>query len=159
MTEQPSTLVAPHGIPVCRTADSVDELNAHWSVRHQVFVAEQQVFEGSDRDRWDSDRRTVHCVGLVNDRVVGAVRLYPVDRAGIRWQGDRLAVLPQWRSAGLGGPLVRLAVRLAGAHGGRSMQAHIQVGNVRFFEHLGWNTDGPTEVYLGIPHQPMEICW
>jgi predicted N-acetyltransferase YhbS len=96
---------------------------------------------------------------VVGARIVGAVRLYPIDRHGHRWQGDRLAVLPEFRSAGVGGPLVNLAVRVAREHGGTSMQAHIQLGNVRFFEHLGWCRDGAVETYVGLPHQPMTISW
>jgi putative N-acetyltransferase (TIGR04045 family) len=143
----------------CRIASSADDLGAHWRVRHHVFVCEQLVFEGTDRDAWDTDDRTVHCVGVVHGRVVGAVRLYPVDTRGRRWQGDRLAVLPGFRSAGLGGPLVRLAVSIAKARGGQCMVAHVQLDRVRFFEYLGWHQDGPVEIHVGIPHQPMSISW
>jgi hypothetical protein len=37
------------------------------------------------------------------------------------------------------------------------MHAHIQLPNVRFFEYLGWNLEGPEETYAGILHQPMVI--
>jgi putative N-acetyltransferase (TIGR04045 family) len=143
----------------CRIASSADDLRAHWRVRHDVFVSEQFVFEDTDRDAWDTDDRTVHCVGVVHGRVVGAVRLYPVDPRGRRWQGDRLAVLPGFRSAGLGGPLVRLAVSIAKARGGQCMVSHVQTDRVRFFEYLGWQQDGPVDIYVGIPHQPMIISW
>jgi putative N-acetyltransferase (TIGR04045 family) len=143
----------------CRIVGSADDLRAHWQVRHQVFVSEQFVFEGTDQDSWDTDDRTVHCVAVVHGRVVAAVRLYPVDPRGHRWQGDRLAVLPEFRSAGLGAPLVELAVSIARARGGRCMVAHVQLDRVRFFEYLGWRQDGPDEIYVGIPHQPMIISW
>jgi putative N-acetyltransferase (TIGR04045 family) len=143
----------------CRIASSADDLRAHWRVRHHVFVCEQLVFEGTDRDVWDTDDRTVHCVGVVHGRVVGAVRLYPVDLRARRWQGDRLAVLPGFRSAGLGAPLVQLAVSIAQAHGGQCMVAHVQLDRVRFFEYLGWQQDGPVEIYVGTRHQPMIISW
>ena len=29
--------------------------------------------------------------------------------------------------------------------------------NVVFFERLGWGAVGPTEIYAGLPHQPMCI--
>jgi hypothetical protein len=38
------------------------------------------------------------------------------------------------------------------------MVAHIQLANVAFFESLGWSQEGPVEVYVGIPHQPMAIA-
>jgi putative N-acetyltransferase (TIGR04045 family) len=143
----------------CRVATSADDLRAHWQVRHDVFVSEQRVFGATDQDASDTDDRTVHCIGVVRGRIVGAVRLYPLDSRGCRWQGDRLAVLPGFRSAGIGAPLVRLAVSIAKARGGQHMVAHVQLENVRFFEHLGWRKDGPVETYVGIPHQPMIISW
>jgi putative N-acetyltransferase (TIGR04045 family) len=143
----------------CRVATSANDLRAHWQVRHDVFVSEQRVFGGTDQDAWDTDDRTVHCIGVVRGRVVGAVRLYPVDPRGHRWQGDRLAVLPRFRSAGLGGPLVQLAVSIAKARGAQCMVAHVQLETVRFFEDLGWRQHGPVEIYVGIPHQPMIISW
>ena len=76
---------------------------------------------------------------------------------GRRWQGDRLAVLPEFRSYGLGAPLVRYAVRTAGERGGLVMAAHIQIPNVVFFRRLGWHLDGEVETYAGLPHQPMAI--
>jgi putative N-acetyltransferase (TIGR04045 family) len=140
----------------CRAVAGPRELAAHHDVRHRVFVEEQHIFTGSDRDHHDLDPSTIHVVGLVDGVIGGAVRLYPIE-AGDRWQGDRLAVLPQYRARRLGAPLVRHAVRTASELGGRVMIAHIQLPNVRFFETLGWHTDGGPEMYAGLPHQPMAI--
>jgi putative N-acetyltransferase (TIGR04045 family) len=142
----------------CRAARDADELAAHYAVRHRVFVVEQGIFSGSDRDPHDRDPATVHVVGLADGVVGGAVRLFPLDDAAQRWQGDRLAVLPGHRTHGLGAPLVRHAVWLAGASGGEVMIAHIQLPNVAFFLRLGWQRDGAVETYAGLPHQPMSIA-
>jgi putative N-acetyltransferase (TIGR04045 family) len=147
------------GAAQCRIAISHGELRAHWRVRHAVFVQEQAVFAGTDQDAHDADDRTVHCLGLVDGVIAGAVRIYPLDDARELWLGDRLAVLPQFRTARLGGPLVRFAVATAGARGGRQMNAHVQVANVGFFERLGWSRAGTEETYVGLPHQPMTIRW
>ena len=48
---------------------------------------------------------------------------------------------------------------IAWARGAQCMVAHVQLETVRFFEDLGWRTDGPAEIYVGIPHQPMIISW
>jgi hypothetical protein len=37
------------------------------------------------------------------------------------------------------------------------MTAHIQPGNVAFFERLGWRVSGEQEIYVGVPHVPMAI--
>jgi putative N-acetyltransferase (TIGR04045 family) len=142
----------------CRAARTAAELAAHYAVRHEVFVTEQGIFAGSDRDPHDREPVTVHVVGLVDTVVGGSVRLFPLDEAAKRWQGDRLAVLPAYRAHGLGAPLVRYAVWLAGASGGDTMVAHIQLPNVTFFRYLGWECDGDVETYAGLPHQPMSIA-
>jgi putative N-acetyltransferase (TIGR04045 family) len=142
---------------VCRVADDPAELAAHFSLRRHVFVVEQRIFEADDRDPRDDDPRTLHVVGMVDDDLGGAVRLYPLDPSGELWKGDRLAVLPKHRACHLGARLVRFAVATAGERGGRRMIAHIQLPNVRFFEHLGWRAGGAPAPFKGIDHQLMAI--
>jgi len=142
---------------VCRAVRTPDELAAHHTVRHRVFVEEQRIFASSDHDARDAEIGTIHVVGLVGSAIGGAVRLYPLDGGGGRWQGDRLAVLPEYRVLGLGAPLVRHAVHTAGELGGQIMVAHVQLSTVTFFKRLGWRVDGDVEIYAGLPHQPMAI--
>jgi putative N-acetyltransferase (TIGR04045 family) len=139
----------------CRLVEGAEELAAHHAVRHRVFVVDQRLFVGNDRDERDLAPETLHAVGVDDGVVVGAVRLYPL-AAGF-WQGDRLAVLPAARVRHLGAELVRFAVATAGERGGHTMVARIQLPNVRFFEHLGWHADGPAAPYHGVMHQPMAI--
>jgi putative N-acetyltransferase (TIGR04045 family) len=141
----------------CRLATAPEELAAHFELRRQVFVAEQGIFELDDRDEHDDAEDTLHVLGVVDGAVGGAVRLYPLDASGELWKGDRLAVLPEHRACRLGARLVRFAVATAGERGGRRMIAHIQLPNVRFFEHLGWRRRGRPEFFHGIEHQLMDI--
>ncbi len=129
----------------------------HLAIRHDVFVDEQGIFEETDEDIRDGEPDTIHLIGLINGRTVGAVRLYPLDARHEQWQGDRLAVLQRYRSSHLGIELVQEAVARATANGGLAMHAHIQLPNVRFFECLGWYPDGPIENYMGLLHQQMVI--
>ena len=148
------------GVPgiVCREASSPEDVAAHFRVRHDVFVTEQAIFAGSDRDEHDAETSTIHLVGCCDGVVAGSVRLFEVDHPAGLWQGDRLAVLAPYRVRGLGAPLVRCAVAIAGAHGGRHMVAHIQLPNVTFFTRLGWEPLGEPETYVGLPHQQMRIA-
>ena len=139
----------------CRLVESAEELAAHHAVRHQVFVVDQRLFAGNDRDERDLAPGTLHVVGVDDGAIVGAVRLYPLTSG--YWQGDRLAVLPAARVRHLGALLVGFAVATAGERGGHTMVARIQLPNVRFFEHLGWHADGPAGPYHGVMHQPMAI--
>jgi putative N-acetyltransferase (TIGR04045 family) len=136
-------------------ATGLDESSGHFAVRRRVFVEQQGLFEGSDRDPYDDAADTVHVVALVDGEVVGTVRLYPLGDG--LFKGDRLAVLPDARVHRLGGELVQFAVRTAGALGGARMNAQVQVPNVRFFERLGWACDGEAAPYRGVMHQPMTI--
>jgi len=142
---------------VSRLVASPEELELHLRIRHEVFVREQAIFSDTDRDAHDTEGRTLHIVGTCDDVAAGAVRVYPLDQSALTWQGDRLAVLPDFRAHGLGKPLVRLAVRTAALRGGRVMHAHIQLANVRFFQRLGWEAVGEPEPYCGLAHQGMEI--
>jgi putative N-acetyltransferase (TIGR04045 family) len=137
-------------------ADDGWTVSEHHRIRHEVFVHEQHLFAPSDRDERDDDAATIKVVATYDGVIGGAVRLYALEAAE-HWQGDRLAVLAAHRRHGLGAPLVRFAVATAGARGGRVMTAHIQVPNVRFFEHLGWWVDGDEETYVGVPHVPMAV--
>ncbi len=153
----PSRLPERPLIPVCALARGPRELTAHFAIRRSVFVEAQGLFEFDDRDERDDDPATLHAVGLAEDEVVGAVRLYRLDGEGL-WKGDRLAVLPSERALRLGAMLVRFAVRTAGERGGRLMVARVQVPNVGFFERLGWQRDGAPGPMLGVTHQPMAIA-
>lgn len=141
----------------CLPATTPAELETHFRIRHEVFVEEQEMFTGSDRDAHDHDPRTTHVLGYLGGEPVGTVRLFPLDDQGDLWQGDRLAVLRSARIYGLGRPLVRFAVATAGERGGREMVAHIQLQNVALFERLGWHKNGDVEIYVGVHHQPMAI--
>ncbi|MGH9118156.1 MAG: MSMEG_0567/Sll0786 family nitrogen starvation N-acetyltransferase [Acidimicrobiales bacterium] len=142
----------------CRIAADPLEVELHHRIRREIFVAEQAIFAGDDRDARDDDPEVLKVLGLCGPTAAGAVRLYRIDAAADTWMGDRLAVLRRFRRHGLGAPLVRFAVRTAGQRGGRVMLAHIQPANVRWFERLGWERSGDPEIYVGLPHQPMQIA-
>ena len=140
---------------LCRPVAGPDEAAVHHRIRHEVFVLEQEVFAVSDGDAHDGSPSTVKVLAWAGGEAGGAVRLYPLE-PGI-WQGDRLAVLAPFRAWNLGAALVRFAVDTAAALGGVEMVAHVQTGNVRFFERLGWRRRGEPEPYVGLPHQLMAI--
>ena len=139
----------------CRPVCDAGELAEHLRIRRQVFVLEQGLFHGTDRDEHDDDPATVHVLGFVDGEPAGTVRLYPL--TGTLWHGDRLAVLPAGRRFRIGGRLVRTAVLLATQRGGSRMQARVQLVNVPFFVHLGWTPTALPADHLGVPHQWMSI--
>jgi putative N-acetyltransferase (TIGR04045 family) len=145
---------------VCRPVRTPGERAEHARIRREVFVAEQGLFEADDADAYDDDPATVHVLGLVDGRPAGTVRLYPLASSSVEpglWKGDRLAVRREYRRSGIGGPLVRHAVALAGSRGGTRMVASVQVVNCTFFVRLGWTPVGEVFDLLGLPHQAMSI--
>jgi putative N-acetyltransferase (TIGR04045 family) len=149
--------VSLEGQIACRVAAGDDELEAHFELRRHVFVYEQGLFVIDDRDERDDQPDTLHAIGFVGGEPCGAVRLYPLDPTAGAWKGDRLAVLPEHRAHRLGAQLVYFAVGTAGWLGGRRMVAHVQLANVRFFEHLGWRAEGVPALFHGVDHQLMSI--
>jgi putative N-acetyltransferase (TIGR04045 family) len=141
----------------CHLVSDDGELEAHFELRRRVFVEEQGLFVLDDHDERDDQPDTLHAIGLVDGEPCGAVRLYPLDPAAHQWKGDRLAVLPERRADHLGAQLVRFAVATGGSLGGRRMIAHVQLPNVRFFEHLGWCAEGDPAEFHGASHQLMSI--
>jgi putative N-acetyltransferase (TIGR04045 family) len=153
---------------ICRTARSSADVARHLAVRRAVFVDEQRIFVGSDRDDRDDDPGTLHILATSQGVPCGAVRLYRIEdgsalarAAGVEgevWQGDRLAVLAAFRRFNVGSPLVRHAVRTAGELGGSVMVARIQRPNVTFFRRLGWSPTGAADHYAGLQHEVMTIA-
>ena len=142
---------------VCRVARTSEELTEHLQIRRAIFVDAQGLFESDDRDEHDDRDDTVHVIAMTPAGCVGAVRLYPIDACGA-WKGDRLAVLPNARALRVGPSLVRCAVAIGGARGGRRMIAYVQRPVVEFFEHLGWSPDGDVFAYCGVDHRQMSIA-
>jgi putative N-acetyltransferase (TIGR04045 family) len=151
------TLARRSGAITCHVASCADELEAHFALRRAVFVLEQELFPLDDRDGRDDETTTLHAIALIDGEPCGAVRLYPLEPSWREWKGDRLAVLPGLRTHHLGAALVRFAVSTAGGLGGLRMIAHVQLDNVRFFEHLGWRSEGTPAPFHGRDHQLMSM--
>lgn len=141
----------------CREVGDAADLALHHRIRRLVFVEEQALFADDDTDEHDADPATVHVLGHVGGEPAGTVRLYPIGDG--LWKGDRLAVLPDLRHSGIGGPLVRFAVATAASLGGSRMDATVQAVNTAFFLRLGWTAVGGPVGHLGVPHQSMTIHW
>ncbi|MDO9640746.1 MULTISPECIES: MSMEG_0567/Sll0786 family nitrogen starvation N-acetyltransferase [Pseudotabrizicola] len=126
------------------------------ALRERVFVQEQAVFAGHDRDA--IDEIALPLVAIAEDaaggpRVVGTVRIHEA-APGI-WWGSRLAVAPEWRRVGkLGSELIRLAVGTARARGAVEFHAHVQRQNVVLFRRLHWAVEAEVDLH-GRPHAHM----
>jgi predicted GNAT family N-acyltransferase len=117
-------------------------------VRTAVFVDEQRVPVEIERDGRDAECAHV----LAQDaRVepIGAGRLMADGRIG------RMAVLREWRGAGVGGAMLRALMDAARRRGLRETYLHSQSHAKAFYERHGYAVDGVEYLEAGIPHVGM----
>jgi putative N-acetyltransferase (TIGR04045 family) len=134
-------------------------VDAYHALRTRVFVDEQGLFTGNDRDERDADPGTVVLVARDADgEVIGGVRLGPAlpGRDLGWWYGGRLAVHPAARTGmgGVGAALVRAACAHAEQAGVLRFEATVQARNETFFTRLGWDRIRSVTV-AGAPHVLM----
>ncbi|MBA8801453.1 putative N-acetyltransferase (TIGR04045 family) [Agrobacterium sp. RC10-4-1] len=139
-----------------RAASEPWELQGVSRLRHQVFVEEQRIFVGDDRDEIDASALPLAAIATLAAEpaeVVGTVRIHE-PTPGI-WWGSRLAVAPAYRRVGrLGAELIRLAVSTANGLGCSEFHAHVQLQNVPLFRRLHWEPQGEIELH-GVRHMHM----
>jgi putative N-acetyltransferase (TIGR04045 family) len=152
-------LLGERPAPFCiEPAGDAGAVAAYRALRVRVFVEEQGLFSGHDRDERDEDPRTV--VLVARDRagaVLGGVRLGPVGGGADLgwWTGSRLAVDRAARVAGrVGAALVRAACAWAENAGVLRFDATVQAPNEILFTRLGWRPIRPCAV-AGRPHVVM----
>jgi len=134
-----------------KLAETEEELRDAYSIRHEIFVKEQKLFMGSDRDEFDA--HAVHIIVLYRDRVIGTVRVYEKER-GV-WFGSRLAVLKPYRGR-IGKVLIEKAIETVKKRKAKRFMAYVQLPNVHFFRRCRWRSVGEIIQYQGVPHQLME---
>lgn len=140
-----------HKNVICKIVQTEDELKEAYRIRHEIFVQEQKLFQRSDRDCFD--KQAVHIVALMDDEIVGTVRIYESDKD--IWYGGRLAVKRGFRGR-VGARLIKKAVETVKERKAKRFLAYIQLPSVSFFKRNRWKTAGEITAYHGVPHQLME---
>lgn len=146
-----SQIPNPRSPNVCRQVQSESELEECYRIREKVFVEEQRLFSGTDRDEHDPE--AIHIAAFQEGRIIGTVRIY--QEGGGIWFGGRLAVLKGFRGKA-GRLLIKKAVETAMGKNTERFLAYIQVRNVPFFKRCGWSIVSEVLDYHGVPHQLME---
>lgn len=140
-----------------REAVSQKEIREALLLRQLVFVEEQQMFHGQDRDEHDQVAIYLNAWSLRRNIIVGTVRCYPDKKNNNVWWGGRLAVHPDFRVKGVGVYLIRAAVETVKNKGAERFLATVLSENIRLFEKLGWESLGNIFKSFGHPHQLMEV--
>lgn len=125
-----------------------DTVAAVRSVRHAVFVVEQNVPEELEWDGSDSACR--HVIALDNAaQVVATGRLDPDDHIG------RMAVLREARGQGAGRAVLEHLIEIARERGSREVVLNAQTHAMAFYVDAGFERFGERFMEAGIEHQSM----
>jgi predicted GNAT family N-acyltransferase len=144
-----------------RVAEDLADREACFSLRKEVFVAEQGVPEEIEYDAYDAV--AVHVLAVREDGLpLGTGRLLHGGAALGKTGGDasvgslgRLAVSRAARGLGVGAALVRAIEAAARARGLAAVDLHAQTQALGFYERLGYVAYGPEFPDAGIPHRAM----
>ncbi|MFD6161164.1 MSMEG_0567/sll0787 family protein [Nocardia sp. NPDC060256] len=144
---EPDFLIQPAGAA---------HLAAYRALRHESFVAEQNLFARTDLDDIDDDPRTRVLVALdAEGAVLGGVRLAPATDLDLGWwTGSRLVVDGRRRTRGVGPALVRAAAADAESNNVLRFEATVQARHEQMFARLGWMRLADIEVAHS-PHVHM----
>ncbi|MGV9786049.1 GNAT family N-acetyltransferase [Streptomyces sp. NPDC003435] len=144
-----------------RLAEDPADREACFTVRKDVFVAEQGVPEDIEYDAYDAT--AVHVLAMGEDGVpLGTGRLLHGASAAGKTGGDtsvgslgRLAVTRRARGLGVGAALVRAIEDAARDLGLTAVDLHAQTQALGFYERLGYTAYGPEFQDAGIAHRAM----
>jgi predicted GNAT family N-acyltransferase len=131
-----------------------EERKLAYAIRHQVFVIEQKVPVEEELDVHDEGAR--HWLGYVQEQPVATARLIPYGQ-GVGKVG-RVAVLSEFRQAGLGKQLMLAMEQAARQEPLRQLVLDAQIQVVDFYQHLGYQAEGELFEDCGILHRRM-VKW
>jgi glucose-6-phosphate 1-epimerase len=118
------------------------------SIRHSVFVEEQQVPEELEWD--DEDTHALHFLATVENKPVGCARLLPDGHIG------RMAVLKEWRGRGVGRRLMKVILMESEKLKLGHLYLNAQTRAASFYLKYGFNQVGGEFPDANIPHVRME---
>lgn len=131
-------------------AEYEEEIEECLSLRHRVFVEEQRLFSGNDKDKLD--KKSIYIYAKIEGRIVGTVRVTHIKDG--TWFGSRLAVERKFRT-GIGIRLIKEAERFVIKNGGRRFIAIVQKRAEPLFNRLGWRSVRDLQFH-NRPHVLME---
>lgn len=134
------------------------ELLQALAIREVVFIEEQSVPEGFERDA--NDGRAFHVLALDGGHAVGTGRLVvlgkpPAGESG-RWaQVSRMAVLQSHRAAGVGSKLLEALEAEARRQEATGITLHTPLSSIDFYTRRGYQAIAGVFQEAGMPHLEM----
>ena len=138
----------------CRPPQSDAELSAALALRHEVFIVEEGRARFVDTD--EVDETCDHIVAILNDAVVGTLRIYRLNLGDTALKIGRVAVRRELRGQGIGSAMMKAAHDRAFSLTD-TVYLHAQTGVVDFYKKLGYHTLGDVFEEAGTPHIKMVL--
>lgn len=135
-----------------RIEDLGADLEEALEIRHRVFVLEQGVPVEEERDELDAV--ALHLLARVDGTPAGTARMV-LDPRQHTGKIGRVAVLPAFRSRGVGRELMEALALRALDRGLVELYLDAQVPVIPFYERLGYRAEGPEFLDAGILHRRM----
>jgi predicted GNAT family N-acyltransferase len=140
-------------------ASSEGELFQALAVREVVFIEEQHVPEGLERDA--DDARAFHVLALSKKHAVGTGRLVPLEastpgEASTWGKVGRMAVLKSHRRSGIGTLLLQALEAEARRRAYGGIVLHAQLAAMDFYKAHGYEPHGAVFEEAGMPHVEMK---
>ena len=129
-----------------------EELQQAYQVRKIVFVDEQKVPVEEEIDHLEEES-THFLVMNEHNEPIGAGRFRIVDNYG---KVERICVLPQARSTGVGRSLMEAIEQHALSQGLEITKLNAQVQAIPFYKSLGYGIISEEFLDAGIPHRTMK---
>ena len=129
---------------------SENNLKIAFAIRKKVFVEEQKVPEDIEWDEFEYNAN--HVLAYIQDKPVGTAR-WRQTRKGVKL--ERFAVLPEFRSFGVGKNLVQFI--LNELMNSETIYLHAQEHVIKFYEYFGFEKKGSKFFEADIPHWLMEL--
>ncbi|MBU8900065.1 GNAT family N-acetyltransferase [Corallococcus sp. H22C18031201] len=155
MATPPETSPAP--VTIAQVKDEAELMQA-LAIREVVFIEEQHVPEGIERDAEDAN--AFHVLAYQGGHAIGTGRLVmmsepPPGQQGKWGQIGRMAVLQSHRKARVGSKLLIMLENEARNRGVGGVMLHAQLYALEFYKRHGYEALGPVFQEGGIDHLEM----
>ncbi|MBC8346407.1 MAG: GNAT family N-acetyltransferase [Candidatus Marinimicrobia bacterium] len=131
-----------------KIVETSEEKNAVIEIRRKVFIQEQKIPEPIEIDA--NEENATYALATINNNPVGTFR-WRKTNGGIKL--ERLAVLPEYRTRGIGGKLTQFVIGQIDEEDKIYLNAQENV--IQFYSRYGFKPVGLPFEEAGIPHQKM----
>jgi len=127
-----------------------EEMSNIKHIREQVFINEQHVPVELEWDEYDPD--AIHLIVLDEKHVpIATSRMLSDGHIG------RMAVIPEWRTQGIGTAMLLKLINIAKQHNLEAVFLSAQLEAIDFYKKQGFNVKSDTYMDAGIPHKDMGL--